>query len=119
MIPKQQLKKIKTFLTENTKHVGFAGYNIDLIDKSDENSDKAAATLIYDGAHVLQVTLYQGWDTEPYRNWQNILWHELLHARVGKAFDDYLESTQQIRYQFEEQAVCDITKGFEQLNKRK
>jgi hypothetical protein len=115
-----QMQKALKFLNNHKHLFGFAGYNVVVKDESDHEHDEAGAeTQVFNGAQMLVITLYKGWDVEPFRDWKNLLLHELIHARISLYVMDYTENARKLEYQYQEACVCDITKGVEELLKRK
>jgi hypothetical protein len=106
------------FIDTHKGDFGFANFDVEVIDASDvEHQDSLAVTEILPGALKLRLTLFHGWDEDDSRDWQKIVLHELLHARIGLVEDQFREQTQRLRYFIEEQCIDDIAHGLRKYYK--
>lgn len=108
-VTKGQMIKFLTFLDENKQYVGLSDYRI--IIKMDVLKNIEAEVLPDIFEKELEVTLSEGFLKNTEEKQLNILFHELIHARV-EIFNKMIEKNRELQ---EELLVNDLTRGFEEM----
>lgn len=113
-----QAKKYIDYLNKNKHLVGFTEYKIKLKKKIPRRENPVAETSVdrYEKELVVELsTAFMKLDDVRKRN---VLIHELIHARFELQTQRIEDSIKQIKYEFEEEYVNDITTGMmERLEK--
>lgn len=101
------------FLEFYKSYFGFADWNITLEDRTDEGGAGGiiARTACNHNEKIMKVILYEDFIDED-TDQENVLIHELIHARHAVKENKLAEKISDIEYHEEEDMVNDITRGF-------
>lgn len=106
------LKQSIGYVSKHKHLFGFSGWSFKLYDCREKKCNTIASAQIDYYNKLIEIQLYADYWRE---DWKETLIHELVHARLGVASEKYEELTKKIRYELEEDAVNDITRGVMEL----
>jgi hypothetical protein len=98
-------------LEKYKSYFGFSDWEVSFEDRSDESNVSIARTAINHHEKLLKVIIFEQFIDED-TNRDNVLIHELLHARHEVKAIKIKEKIADIEYHEEEDMVNDITRGF-------